>query len=525
MLLRRRSPVETVTQSALNRPFSTGASWLARALIASALLHGIVVIAMALRGSPTSAHEPELVDIEMAPPPPPAEALPAEVAKPPEVPPAPPHEDVPAATAPDPGDKGELAADAGVADARRTDAMADAGVDAPVDAPIDAAPDAALVASADDGGAGSAALASDARGESTVDGIATGSGVPAAIAIGSGSGVPGMIDTPQVDGAPTTAGTAANLLAYFPPGHVVTALVRFDRLRGSEWAPLAERVFRPLPDYHALFGDHDADIADKLDLLVISSPRPRDATATTLVMRTAMSRAAVRDLLANPKAPITWSAAKGGMFGKRTSKLFANDRRVMLSPWRNWYLLAQPDDLGGLVAPATGNLDAIETKGVLPPWLGSIRTIEKESGDDAKRGPAVVVTLGNPPVGTAPAKSGRYKIPDVGLGLTSLPVPDRVSAAMELVAQGWLVRGNIVFANEADAAELIASVQATQQRITDSHLLSALLRRQHALNAIAGLTLQRTGARVSFGTSLSIADARAVFAAVALTLGEYFQGP
>ncbi len=184
-------------------------------------------------------------------------------------------------------------------------------------------------------------------------------------------------------------------------------------------------------------------------------------------------------------------------------------------------------DLAGLTARATGNLDAIEVRvKLLPPWLGAIRTIDKESGDDAKRGPALVVTLGDPPAGTSPAKSGRYKIPDViGLGVTSLPVPQRVSLAMELVKQGWLVRGNILFANEADAAELVATASALQQRITDSHLISALLRRQHALNAIAGLSLSRTGARVSFGTSLSIADARAVLAAVAITLAEYFRAP
>ena len=48
-----------------------------------------------------------------------------------------------------------------------------------------------------------------------------------------------------------TAGTAANLLAYFPPGHVVTALVRFDRLRGTEWAATG-KVRLCLPDPAAL---------------------------------------------------------------------------------------------------------------------------------------------------------------------------------------------------------------------------------------------------------------------------------
>ena len=95
----------------------------------------------------------------------------------------------------------------------------------------------------------------------------------------------------------------------------------------------------------------------------------------------------------------------------------------------------------------------------LPPWLDTIRTIEQETVEapkpdakpaekpDDKRGPALVLTF------TGPGK--RYKIPDLlGIGVTSAPSPDRLSLAMELVKQGWLVRGNIVFATEADATAL-----------------------------------------------------------------------
>jgi hypothetical protein len=106
--------------------------------------------------------------------------------------------------------------------------------------------------------------------------------------------------------------------------------------------------------------------------------------------------------------------------------------------------------------------------------------------------------------------------------VTSAPSPDRLSLAMELVKQGWLVRGNIVFANEADATEFVQTVQDVQTRITDSRFLSGLLKKQHALNAITGLSLARAGARVSYATSVSIADARALLAAAAQTLDAYF---
>ena len=552
------------------------------ALYISLVLHIALVAAAVHWLNLSDEHEVELVDIEVAPPPPIAEALPAEVAK--QIAQA--EEDhaaeeaAAAADKPQPSEPGVGAADAGI------DAPIDAPVDAALVAHVDAgAKDAATeVAMADAGakdaatqvaiadaggqvaiadagvpdanelvaasgfGAGSAlegsgsaanlATGSGSDGEGSGSGHSdlvgfgssagsslgtgsSGSGSPAAIATDSGSGVAGMDNQPAVEGAPTSAGTAANLLAYFPPGHTIGVLVRFDRLRGTEWALASEELFRPMPDYQSLFGARNAGIADKLDMLVISTPRPRDATATTLVMQTHLPRSSIRDLLASTSTPIAWSATRGGALGKRSGKLFANDKRVVISPWQGWYLLAQPDDLGSITKAMSGSVDSIEAKGKLPAWLTGIRSITKESGDE-KKGPALVLTVGEPPSNTGPAKSGRYKLPEVGLGVSSLPVPQRISLAMELVKQGWLVRGNIVFANEADAAELETTLNDLKTRITDSHLLSAVLRKQHVLNIVSGLSLARTGARISYATSISIGDARAILAAAAQTLGGYF---
>ena len=135
------------------------------------------------------------------------------------------------------------------------------------------------------------------------------------------------------------------------------------------------------------------------------------------------------------------------------------------------------------------------------------------SGDD-KQGPALVVTL------TGEGK--RFAFPDVGLGVTSLPVPTRLSLAMELVQQGWLVRGNIVFASEADAAEVERTLLDVQKRVVTSFLISRLLKQQHVYNLIAGMSIARSGARVSYATSVSISDARALLAALAASLADYF---
>jgi hypothetical protein len=538
----------------LAEPFSTGASWLSRALSVSVVLHVVVALVWWQVASREQGPERELVDIELAPPPPKVEALPEEVARPPESAPETPPESAPSATPDEPGADDRFALhDAGVdapPDATPVDAAIDARLRkprpdaAPADASVDAEPgdggtedgdampafhvahtetDLYGKAKASDagtelGGDAAIAIATSESGAGTGAGPGTGSGegsgVAAAVEPGVGSGVAGMDNQPAVDGAPTTAGTAANLLAYFPPGHQVTALIRFDRLRNTEWAKPTERLLRPMPDYRGLFGSRDADLATRFDTLVISSPRPRDATATTLVVRSSLSRPRLRDFLTNPSTPIAWSTTKGGLYGKRSGKLFPGDTRVLLSPWRNWIVLAEPTDLPGLAA-VPGNLDTIEAKAKLPPWLQTIRTIEQESGDEA-RGPALVLTLAGP--------GGRVDIPDVGVGITSVPSPQRISLAMELVKQGWLVRGNIVFASDADAIEFAQAVQEVQQRVVDSRILAGLLRRQHALAIVTGLSVARTGARVSYATSMSIADARALLAAAAATLDAYFAG-
>jgi hypothetical protein len=395
-------------------------------------------------------------------------------------------------------------------------AIADAGHDAVQVAIADAGHDAVQVAIGKGSGPGSGA--STGSGAAAGSGASSDSGGPAldttalAAALARGSGAPGTADEPAVDGAPTTAGTAANLLAYFPDGHVVTALIRFDRLRGTEWSAQAERLLRPMPDYQLLFGAHDAAITDKLETLVISTPRPRDAASTTLVARTQLTRGALRGFL-GATTPVTWSAARGGLLGKRTGKLFAGDRRVFLSPFKGWFLLAQPEDLGRLTAAAKGNLDAVEATAKLPPWLAGIRTIETETGEP--RGPAAVVTLGLD--GKRLPLGGN----DLGLGIPSIPTPERVSLAMELVKQGWLVRGNMRFASEADATELVAAVQRFQQRIADSHAIQLVIGKPIA-RVVANLAFARAGPRVSYATSISIADARAILAVAALQLDQYF---
>jgi hypothetical protein len=420
------------------------------------------------------------------------------------------------------GDAAEVAAtlDAGASDAGEVASTLDAGAAvATIDAgTLDAG---AIAAATIDAGTGSAG--GSGSGGTDIAGTGSGSGTGSqgnlgsgsiAMENGSGSGVPGQTNEPAVDGAPTTAGTAANLLAYFPKGHVVTALIRFDRLRGTEWAAATERLLHPMPDYQVLFGTGDAKITEKLDTLIISTPRPRDAAATTLVGRTSMERAALREFL-SASTPITWSGSKGGLLGKRTGRTFKGDQRVFLSPYKGWFFLAQPDDIQGLTVGAKGDLDAIEAKGKLPPWLAGMRDIEKESNGAEPKGPSLVVTL------QLPGERIDLQGNDFGLGIKTFPTPTRVTLAMELVKQGWLAHGNMTFSSERAAKEFVTDVTLVKQGVADSYVIKKVLGKP-VVRVIDNLSFARTGGRVSYSTSVSIGDARSILNALGAQLDVYF---
>jgi hypothetical protein len=102
-----------------------------------------------------------------------------------------------------------------------------------------------------------------------------------------------------------------------------------------------------------------------------------------------------------------------------------------------------------------------------------------------------------------------------------MPTPDRVSLAMELVKQGWLIRGNMRFATEKDALAFIAVADGVKERVADSRAIQLVLGKQ-LVRVVGNLSFARTGGRVSYATSVSIADARVILAALAQQLDGYF---
>jgi hypothetical protein len=195
--------------------------------------------------------------------------------------------------------------------------------------------------------------------------------------------------------------------------------------------------------------------------------------------------------------------------------VFAGDRRVFLSPFAGWIVLAQPGDLGALTRPGRGDLDTlVAPEDALPDWLRRVRTIETESG--APAGPALVLTMA--------ALAGRYQLPDMGVGVTSLPAPDRITLALEIDKHGFVLRGNLHFASDADAKEMTASLTSIHDQVVASNLLQTVLGHAHLLNLVKGLSAVRTGRRVAYATSVSISDARELMSVAAQMVADYYAG-
>lgn len=451
-------------------------------MLASLLVHAVFGAAVRIASTDDDAAAISMVDIEIAPAAPEAEILapdlppgPVEeeptnadtIAPPPE--PEPPPEP--------PKDPEAFALDAGVPDA------------APKPPKIDAAPAVAVVTQ-------DAGTTREEPEPAPTDG-----------------GVPGDATTAGAQTA--SAATAANLIGHFPSKHMVSVVLRFDRLRGTEWSPILQEVLSAMPDYKALIADPTVVVADKFDLVAMSSARPKDAGATILAVKSSMLPTDLRDFLDEPGAPVTWTRVTGGVLGTRGEgdRVMKGDTRVFLTPFSSWTVLAKPKDLKGAIDPADGGLDAVQVEiSKLPRWIQSIPDLELASG--VPDGPAVLLTL-------AP-KSKRWELPAIGLSVEDLPAPTRFTLTAELDKQGFVIRGNLQMHSVDDAKELVTSLEAAKTEALDSAFLAGLLKKARAKNLITNLDLKRSDERVSYATSISIADARVLFKLGAGFVVDYF---
>lgn len=479
-----------------------------KALVAGVVLsiaaHGIVAISLhrgAAKRQDDNADKPPLsVDIEVAPPPPEADdpeksrlaaTKPDEDKEPTAVATVAPKPKPAPTVEPKPKPEPIAVADAGVLDAGVQDAAP------PVVASTDAGVPIAQARDAGPGGDGGAAVAS------TDDGGVPRDGGPAVAVAGDGGiardGGTDVAVTDPAGGNRTakSSRTSANLLGYAPGGAKVALLLRFDRLRGTEWAKRTEAIFKPMPDYRALMGGRTTPWSTLFDSMVVSSPKPKDPRRTTVATRSSRSAASMRRFLNGAGTTIRWSSSLGGALGRRSPSRYVPraDTRVFLMPFPGWTVLTPVRTLGVAVQPSPAPLGAWASNA--PTWLRRLRFIEAESGQ--KKGPALMVTVTR--------FRRKLEVP----GLLSLNTPKRATLTMELVPKGFIVRGTLVFANEAEAKAFYTQGLATRDKVVKNFAIRLLLKRIKALNALKGLSLKRKGKLVSYATSLSVADARRVF--------------
>ncbi len=320
----------------------------------------------------------------------------------------------------------------------------------------------------------------------------------------AGAGTATASTTPAA--APGPPGTAADFRPYVPQGDKVTVLLRYDRLRGTPWGKLTDEILAPMPDYRAIVGNRKTPLADLFDVLLISSRNPTDVTATNLVARVRRTPAEMRRFLDSKDTPVRWRLVRGGVLGKRLASASKPERdtRVYLVPWPDWIVLTHAKYLGepAREAPppgASSDLDAARGDDTsLPDWLRRARNVEVESGVD--RGPIAVMSVSG-------IKHSEIEVPQVG----TLPVPVHAALAVEMAKQGFYVRGTLTFSTNARAQAFQQALEAARTRLFDSTWGQLLLKNFHAYHALKGLTMRRRDTRVTYATSISVADGKAMF--------------
>jgi hypothetical protein len=323
-------------------------------------------------------------------------------------------------------------------------------------------------------------------------------------------------------------GASADLRTYAPQSDKIAVLLRYDRLRGTPWAALADAIVAPMPDYRSIVGDRKVALADMFQSLLISTRNPTNPIATNLVARTHLSPAEIRRFLNHPAQPVSWQLARGGMLGTRGDSELKHerDRRVYLMPLPGMVVLTAPRHLGVLVEPgpapsnvpsnATGTAPGTDSPRAadsdLPGWLSRARSVDNEAGVDSDV--IAVVTVGG-------LRRDEIAVPELG----SVPTPVRFSLALEMAKVGFYVRGTLAFATPELARQFEVQVNQGRKQMLGNRFTQLMLRNLHALHALEGLTLRRRGQLVTYATSISNADAKAGMRLAADWARRFFETP
>jgi hypothetical protein len=114
-------------------------------------------------------------------------------------------------------------------------------------------------------------------------------------------------------------------------------------------------------------------------------------------------------------------------------------------------------------------------------------------------------------------------IPMVGPGGATIPAPEQATLTLEIVVDGFQLKGNLRYADDSAAATAQHAIGRFRDDILDDMASRFLLERIGAVNPLENLSMRRTGRRVAFSTSASIAEARAMLAVVTTFMTAHFE--
>src|SRR5665213_295935 len=115
-----------------------------------------------------------------------------------------------------------------------------------------------------------------------------------------------------------------DLNAYGPKGSRFTALLRLDRLRGTDYAAPVDALLMRLPDRRDLLEGTDLDLFASFDAVLIATPHPLDPSVTFLAARHHLDEAALRAALGRGARAtdriLSWHTEAGRPIGERRAR-------------------------------------------------------------------------------------------------------------------------------------------------------------------------------------------------------------
>jgi hypothetical protein len=126
---------------------------------------------------------------------------------------------------------------------------------------------------------------------------------------------------PDGDGGPAPT---SDLGAYGPEGSRFTALIRLDRLRGTDYAGPVDELLMRLPDRRDLLEGTGLDLFADFDALLAATPNPRDPAVTFLAVRHHLESSNLRTALTRGARAsghnLVWRDVGGRPVGERRAR-------------------------------------------------------------------------------------------------------------------------------------------------------------------------------------------------------------